>query len=78
MYHQLHVVASIDNVLYNLVEVIAMNRGLKNRTPISNAVDTKLYKQLKQLSNDTMIPISKLLDKGIELVLEEYRKPTHQ
>ena len=55
-----------------------MNRGLKNRTPISNAVDTKLYEQLKQLSNDTMIPMSKLLDRGIKLVLEEYKKPTHQ
>jgi len=53
-----------------------MNRGLKNRTPISNAVDAKLYEQLKQLSQDTMIPISKLLDKGIELVLKEYKKPT--
>lgn len=49
-----------------------MNRGLKNRTPISNAVETKLYEQLKQLSKDTMIPMSKLLDKGIELVLKEY------
>lgn len=51
-------------------------RGLKNRTPISNAVDTKLYEQLKQLSKETMIPMSKLLDKGIELVLKEYGKPT--
>ena len=49
-----------------------MTRGLKNRTPISNAVNTKLYKQLQQLSKNTMIPISKLLDKGIELVLKEY------
>lgn len=55
-----------------------MTRGLKNRTPISNAVDTKLYKQLKQLSNDTMIPISKLLDRGIKLVLKEYEKPTRK
>jgi len=53
-----------------------MNRGLKNRTPISNAVDTKLYEQLKQLSKDTMIPMSRLLDRGIELVLKEYDKPT--
>lgn len=53
-----------------------MNRGLKNRTPISNAVDTKLYEKLKQLSKDTMIPMSKLLDRGIELVLKEYEKPT--
>jgi len=52
-----------------------MNRGLKNRTPISNAVDTKLYERLKQLSEDTMIPISRLLDKAIELVLKEYKEP---
>lgn len=48
-------------------------RGLKNRTPISNAVDTKLYEQLKKLSDDTMIPISRLLDRAIELVLDEYK-----
>lgn len=52
-----------------------MSRGLKNRTPISNAVNTKLYEQLKQLSKETMIPMSRLLDRGIELVLEEYKKP---
>ena len=49
-----------------------MSRGLKNRTPISNAVDTSLFEQLKQLSEETMIPMSKLLDRGIELVLKEY------
>ena len=53
-----------------------MSRGLKNRTPISNAVNTKLYEELKQLSEDTLIPISKLLDRAIELVLKEYQKPT--
>ncbi len=51
-----------------------MNRGLKNRTPISNAIDTKLYERLQQLSKETMIPISKLLDKGVELILEKYNK----
>lgn len=49
-------------------------RGLKNRTPISNSIDTTLLNQLKELSNKTMIPISKLLDKGIYLVLKEYNK----
>lgn len=53
-----------------------MTRGLKTRTPISNAVNTESYEQLKQLSKETMIPISKLLDRGIELVLKEYGKPT--
>jgi len=55
-----------------------MSRGLKNRTPISNAVDTSLFEQLKQLSKETMIPMSRLLDRGIELVLKEYKEPTKQ
>jgi len=50
------------------------NRGLKNRTAISNAVDTTLYNKLKELSEETIIPVSKLLDKAIELVLKEYGK----
>ena len=49
-----------------------MSRGLKTRTPISNAVETELFEKLKKLSKDTMIPMSKLLDRGIELVLKEY------
>lgn len=47
-------------------------RGLKTRTPISNAVNTELLNKLKELSNETMIPMSKLLDKAIELLLKEY------
>ena len=47
---------------------------LKNRVRIGNAVDKELYKRLKLLSEKTMIPISKLLDRGIELVLKEYEK----
>ena len=50
-----------------------MNRGLKTRTPISNAVNTELYERLQELSKETMIPISKLLDRGIELVINEYK-----
>lgn len=50
--------------------------GLTNRTRISNAVDSELYKQLTDLSKQTMIPVSKLLDRAVQLVLEEYkRKP---
>ena len=48
---------------------------LATRIRIGNAVDKKLFEQLKQLSQETMIPMSKLLDRGIELVLEEYNKP---
>lgn len=46
------------------------NKDLKNRTPISNAVDTELLKQLKTYSKTSGIPLSKLLDKAIELLLK--------
>jgi hypothetical protein len=49
---------------------------LTTRVRIGNAIDKKLFEQLKQLSEKTMIPMSKLLDRGIELVLAEYKKPT--
>ena len=50
------------------------NRGLTNRTAISNAVETKLYEQLKQYSAETSIPVSKLLDKSIDLFLKTVNK----
>ena len=53
------------------VEVINLaNKDLKTRTPMSNAIDTKLLNKLKDYSNETSIPISKLLDKAIELLLK--------
>ncbi|MEH7461707.1 ribbon-helix-helix domain-containing protein [Bacillus thuringiensis] len=42
------------------------NRGLKTRKALSNAVRIDLYEQLKKLSNETKIPMSKLLDEAIE------------
>ena len=47
--------------------------GLTNRIRISNAVDKELYAQLKQISDETMIPISKLLDQAIKLLIEEHK-----
>lgn len=46
------------------------NRGLKNRIAISNAVDKELYAKLKAYSEETSIPMSKLLDKAIALFLK--------
>jgi hypothetical protein len=48
--------------------------GLKNRTRISNAIDTETWKRLQQYSKETMIPISKLLDKAISDFLESAKK----
>ncbi|AGK96806.1 ribbon-helix-helix domain-containing protein [Clostridium pasteurianum] len=50
------------------------NKDLKNRTPISNAINTKLWNELKEYSKQTGIPISKLLDRAIELYLESTKK----
>ena len=47
---------------------------LTTRKRISNSIDKELYTKLKKLSEETSIPMSKLLDKGIELVLETYKK----
>lgn len=51
------------------------NRGLKTRKALSNAVRMDLYEQLKKLSDDTRIPMSKLLDEAIEELISK-RKPT--
>ena len=48
---------------------MTVNRGLKNRTAISTAIDKDLYRRLKEYSEKTSIPISKLIDKAIAMYL---------
>lgn len=43
---------------------------LKNRTQITSTLRNELYEQIKQLSDNTDIPISKLLDQAVEMLLE--------
>ena len=50
------------------------NRGLKNRTAISTAIDKELYAKLKAYSEKTSIPISRLLDKAIAIFLDSLEK----
>ena len=50
---------------------MAKDRGLKNRTPIANAIDTGLYLRLKKYSEESMIPMSKILDRAIEEYLDK-------
>lgn len=44
------------------------------RQRYSSTFDKELLDQLKQLSKDTLIPVSKLMDKALELLLKEYNK----
>ena len=46
---------------------------LKNRTKIGSAIDTELYNKLKELSEKTRIPISKLLDEALFDLLEKHK-----
>lgn len=45
---------------------------LENRTKIGSAIDTKLYNKLKELSEKTRIPISKLLDEALEDLIRKH------
>ena len=46
---------------------------LTTRTRIGNTVNTELLKEFKQLSKDTKIPMSRLLDEAIEDLLKKYK-----
>ena len=46
------------------------NPKLKNRVIPNSAVDKELYQWLREYSKESKIPISKLLDKAIELLKE--------
>jgi len=50
------------------------NPNLKNRVIPNSAIDKELYDKLKALSKETGVPISKLLDKAIELLLNQKDK----
>ena len=54
------------------LEVIKLaNKDLKNRHPFSNSLDNDLWKKFDELSKETGVNKSKLLDKAIELLLNE-------
>ncbi|SFJ92268.1 ribbon-helix-helix domain-containing protein [Thermoflavimicrobium dichotomicum] len=50
------------------------DRGLRNRKPLSNAIDKKLWYMLDELSKETRINKSKLLDEAVEDLLKKYGK----
>lgn len=46
---------------------------LKNRTQFTSTLKNELLEELRQLSDDTSIPISKLLDMAVEGVIAEFK-----
>lgn len=51
-----------------------MRKDLKNRSPIGSAIDNELVQQLRAYSKETGIPMSKILDKAIEMYLKSVKK----
>lgn len=47
---------------------------LKNRKKLGSAVKTEYAEKLKELSEETMVAQSKLLDRALELLFEFYEK----
>jgi Ribbon-helix-helix domain len=45
---------------------------LKTRTRIGNTLDTHLLKKLKDLSSNTRIPMSHLLDEAVEDLIQKH------
>ena len=50
------------------------NKDLKNRHAFSNSLDNKLWEKITEINKNTGIPLSKLLDKAVELLLKEHKK----
>lgn len=49
-------------------------RELKNRIRISTSIDLELNAKLEEISKKSMIPKSKLIDKALQLLCEEYEQ----
>jgi len=47
------------------------DRGLKTRFSISSSVEKKIWLKLKDYSDKTKVPISKLLDEAIDDLLKK-------
>lgn len=44
------------------------------KKPVTFTIEKDLVEQLKKLSEETMIPQAKLVEKGIKQIIEEYSK----
>ena len=53
---------------------LVRNKDLKNRVRFSTSMDLELSKKLEELSKQTRIPKSKLVDEAIEMLVNKYNK----
>lgn len=51
-----------------------MARQKENRVKFGNTLDSEMYVKLNDLSKQTKIPISRLLDEAIQLLIQKYKQ----
>ena len=51
-----------------------MGGQLKNRVQVGIIMDNEIYKRLKNYSDDTMIPMSRIVDKAVEEYINKVEK----
>lgn len=56
------------------MNTVKRNEGLKTRIRFSTSLDKNLAEKLENLSIETRIPKSKLVDEAITLLLKEHNK----
>jgi predicted transcriptional regulator len=54
--------------------VIILADRLKNRARISSSVDPELWDKMQKISDETDIPLSKLLDRAMKEFVEHYEQ----
>lgn len=58
-------------ILISEVIILINERGLKTRKNLSNAIKIELHYGLKDLSDKTKVPMSRLLDEAIEDLIKK-------
>ena len=64
---------TLQKLELNNGEVVELTLTFARLIKVKNH-NKKLYEELKKLSKDTSIPISRLLDKAIKMLLDSYTK----
>ena len=44
---------------------------LKNRTQFTSTLQNELYEEIKQISDETKVPISRLFDEAVKLLMDK-------
>ena len=57
-----------------MTKELVRNKDLKNRVRFSTSMDIELSKKLEELSKQTRIPKSKLVDETIEMLVNKYKE----